>query len=544
MAALKQHLETKVRKAKSSSHVELGSKRMQKDEADVQCIVEGLNSWIPELWSPQQPLVNICNGVLATDEMIDNVKSTKGRGVEAKKQFVERFILATKRNATHEESAVSEEPAAADELPLQSPIGQSSLSYHDPIKKQAVITFENLVQRRKTVSIPEDEGKSFAAILAEYDSKKLDLRKIMHWPITSKPWSLCNDKGDCRGSSKSLFRNNLQLLSPTEATAITPEDIECCIVDAMRVVRIIPINDLNPPTFKSWAERLACHLRALPGNTIHVVFDDYDKDPLCLSKGRLDSGKERKISDISQKLPKLKEWKTFLTNEKNKLQVTQILADYLLSKESLLEKDLFVTKGSQCFFKAKERDAWDCVPSLCSSHKEADQRLALHAAYASSNHNGVCVVADDTDVYILLLYVSRRCTSSLYFRQGVMSTKQGITYHDIKSLAAFLGESICEALPAFHALTGCDYTMPFFGRSKFSIFKKVLKNPRSCDLLLSLQSQEADEEQLVDFFLHIVYNRPQKEKIPGDSRYSMLFSGKGKTKGLHQRRSYLLTLNH
>eukprot|EP00112_Aurelia_sp_Birch-Aquarium-sp1_P019949 Seg5032.1 transcript_id=Seg5032.1/GoldUCD/mRNA.D3Y31 product="hypothetical protein" protein_id=Seg5032.1/GoldUCD/D3Y31 len=113
-----------------------------------------------------------------------------------------------------------------------------------------------------------------------------------------------------------------------------------------------------------------------------------------------------------------------------------------------------------------------------------------------------------------------------------MSTKQGITYHDIKSLAASLGESICEALPAFHALTGCDYTMPFFRRSKFSIFKKVLKNPRSCDLLLSLQSQEADEEQLVDFVLHIVYNRPQKEKIPGDSRYSMLFSGKGKNKRL------------
>ena len=56
-------------------------------------------------------------------------------------------------------------------------------------------------------------------------------------------------------------------------------------------------------------------------------FDDYDKDPLCLSKGRLDSGKERKISDISQKLPKLKEWNTFSTSDKNKLQLTHLLAD-------------------------------------------------------------------------------------------------------------------------------------------------------------------------------------------------------------------------
>ena len=157
IAALKQHLETKVRKAKNSSHLELGSKRMQKDEADVQRIVEGLNSWIPELWSQQQPLVNICNGVLATDEMTESVKSTKRRGVEARKQFVERFTLPTQSTITNEEPAALGEPTAADELPVQSSMERAPLSYHDPIKKQAVITFENQVQRKKTASIPEDE---------------------------------------------------------------------------------------------------------------------------------------------------------------------------------------------------------------------------------------------------------------------------------------------------------------------------------------------------------------------------------------------------
>ena len=71
IAALKQHLEAKVGKVNNSNHVEIGSKRMQKDEADVQRIVEGLNSWIPDLWSQQQPLVNISNGLLATAEMTE-----------------------------------------------------------------------------------------------------------------------------------------------------------------------------------------------------------------------------------------------------------------------------------------------------------------------------------------------------------------------------------------------------------------------------------------------------------------------------------------
>ena len=88
IAALKQHLEAKVGKVNNPNHVEIGSKRMPKDEADVQRIVEGLNSWIPDLWSQQQPLVNISNGLLATAEMAENVKSTKDRGKEAKKQFL------------------------------------------------------------------------------------------------------------------------------------------------------------------------------------------------------------------------------------------------------------------------------------------------------------------------------------------------------------------------------------------------------------------------------------------------------------------------
>ena len=59
---------------------------------------------------------------------------------------------------------------------------------------------------------------------------------------------------------------------------------------------------------------------------------------------------------------------------------------------------------------------------------------------------------------------------------------------------------------------------------------KVWKNPISCHFLLSLKSQEADEEELVDFVWHGVHNRPRKERVLGDSRYAMLISGKGKSK--------------
>ena len=301
------------------------------------------------------------------------------------------------------------------------------------------------------------------------------------------------------------------------------------------MVRIIPINELSPPTFKAWTDRLVGYLKSLPGTTLHLVFDDYHSDErqIYLSKGRPDKGRERRISDLSQKLPNLSDWNDFLTNDVNKLQVTQLLADYLLSGDSHINKDVYVTKGSKCMFLlANESGPGTEISDLHSFHREADPRLALDAVYASSKHAGTCVVADDTDVYILLLFVARQCGGLLYFRQGTSTSKVGITYHNIKELAEHLGPELCECLPAFHVVTGSDYTQPFFGRSKFQIFRKVQKNLHMLTLLSTLGSSEPNLDEVVDFVLHVVYNRPKKEKTPGESRYAMLFHHKAKKRVL------------
>ena len=123
----------------------------------------------------------------------------------------------------------------------------------------------------------------------------------MHWPITTKPRAICNEQGSSRPSSKSLFRNNIQLLSPQPATSATPKDIRSCIADVMRLVCSIPINGLSPLTFKAWAISVVSYLRPLPGSTLHLVFDNYSSDhnKLYLSKSRPDRGRERITSDLS-----------------------------------------------------------------------------------------------------------------------------------------------------------------------------------------------------------------------------------------------------
>ena len=139
-------------------------------------------------------------------------------------------------------------------------------------------------------------------------------------------------------------------------------------------------------------------------------------------------------------------------------------------------------------------------------------------------------MADDADVFILLLHVSINCNKILYFRQGTTSSRDGITYHNITLLSSQLGEKIFAILPAFHSLSGSDFTKPLFGRSKINSFKKLLSKPASMDLMSSMNTDHVDIEKVTYFVLHVIYNRPKREKSPGDSHYAILYVRKSEKK--------------
>ena len=157
----------------------------------------------------------------------------------------------------------------------------------------------------------------------------------MHWPVTRKPYSLAAEDGKVQSNRKSLFRNHLQALSPQQSTVNPSLSIYTCIVDTMKVVRMITIKDLNPPTFDSCAKKVFSYILSLPGNTAHIVFDNYAPAPdpsKVLSKGRINQGMERKISKLNQLLSKLNEWQNFLTNAKYKYQLCILLAIFFTTE--------------------------------------------------------------------------------------------------------------------------------------------------------------------------------------------------------------------
>ena len=140
----------------------------------------------------------------------------------------------------------------------------------------------------------------------------------------------------------------MELLSPIPPTTTLPQGIHVSAVDAMGVVRLIPVSDLKSPTFKYSAINVLNRLNLLPGAEIHAVFDDYQYAFKTPSENRDTSEWERIVIDLDQELPVTKEWSSFLSNEKNKHQLVNLLVYFILESD-ITEKTIFVNKGNQCY---------------------------------------------------------------------------------------------------------------------------------------------------------------------------------------------------
>ena len=223
------------------------------------------------------------------------------------------------------------------------------MQYRDAIKKEVLLTFADKPKKSKKFSIPEDEGQAFGDILCRYDGKILDYDYLCSFPITSRPWSICNEDEKKRTLSKSLFRNKLQKLSSIKPVSIKQAPaIHTFVIDAMKVVRMIKITNLQPPMFLTWTKKFVDYIMNLNGTEIHIVFDEYPEEGADLtrpSKGRSLDGEKKYVSSLSQMIPTTaKDWELFLSNDAYKFRLVQLITNFILS-------DHFISTCPVCYSK-------------------------------------------------------------------------------------------------------------------------------------------------------------------------------------------------
>ena len=148
------------------------------------------------------------------------------------------------------------------------------LQFRDPAKQQILMTFTDKPKKDERFLIPEDKGQAFGDIISRYDGKILDLEFLSSYPITSRPWSICNEDERSRTVSKASFRNSLQGLCPV--TAVNPHqapEIHTFVVDAIKIEKMISVVNLNPTTILIWTRGFLNYIANLKGTEIHIVFD-------------------------------------------------------------------------------------------------------------------------------------------------------------------------------------------------------------------------------------------------------------------------------
>ena len=104
---------------------------------------------------------------------------------------------------------------------------------------------------------------------------------------------------------------------------------------------------------------------------------------------------------------------------------------------------------------------------------DADVDIAT-AALNEARHTSVTVAAEDTDILVLLAYHLSDDMNDIIMLSQTTSKQTGqCGSFSIRDIQHSLGKTLCNQLPAVHAIGGCDTTSGIYGIGKGTILSRL-----------------------------------------------------------------------
>ena len=405
----------------------------------------------------KSPLKNIISGSIVKDEHRHEVLHAKSIGKESSDQFIkERFI-------------------------------EKTVPFWNPVKKLKLHTFTSQNKTIKLPSINKEKAATmknhqnlFSRIITVSSARKIDLKSVMSYELSSVPLSLFHATGEMRKTNKSQLLQELQIEEEPITQLDRGKETSASIIDFMALVQSMNKHDIV--TFGELADRFKSSIFSnfRESDYIAVVPDRYNVELSIKgderSRRQTTLTNQTSISHDSQKLPS--KFQVFLTNSNNKIN----LISYIFSKWKVeIPRSLFRNQRIFLFNLDGSCDElgegssftheWSC------DHEEADSGMFVisHYLYKHFRLDRMIISSPDTDVAVISCFhfvVNFDSLGELWFKTGVAEKKRYIAIHET---AKSLGASICRLLPAFHSITGCDTVSSFSGIGKKSSFS-CLKN--------------------------------------------------------------------
>ncbi|CAH2096461.1 unnamed protein product [Euphydryas editha] len=346
-------------------------------------------------------------------------------------------------------------------------------SFEESLKKNKIFNFSSSHEKKKVYLVNKTQEVRmqrdlFGRMLGISIEKNTDIEKVLTFPITPIPMSLCHTDGSIFKTDKSSLMKCLQV----ESTAPTHNDF--VLIDGFFLLHCI--KDV-PRTFEGISKKILQMLTNYSAPNVHLIFDRYYqpsiKDYERCMRGRQETDREYVISGPQQVRPP--EFAKELRNDNFKTALVSFLIDHWESDSvaEFIGRKKILLNHIKCYLYEVDNNnkvvKTESNEFSCPWHEEADTKIVFHAMNINYAAN-ITVRCSDTDILIILLgnMHHRKSQSNIWIDCGVSNKRRII---DVNKLSNFLGDDLCKALPGFHAFTGCDYNPAFFRKGKQRPFK-------------------------------------------------------------------------
>ncbi|KAK3728718.1 hypothetical protein QZH41_009783 [Actinostola sp. cb2023] len=181
-----------------------------------------------------------------------------------------------------------------------------------------------------------------------------------------------------------------------------------------------------------------------------------------------------------------------------------------------LKKDAFLsnTENKKRFITMQRRFLQEVGCHTIQAEGDADV-LIVKTAVESATERPTVLVGDDTDLIVLLCYLTRPDLYDLYFRPEPKANFRQSKVWNMKQVKEELGHAVCHNMLFLHAVLGCDTTSRPYGIGKAASLKKYSDSVyfRDQARVFDADSTPDDVATAGENALSALYGRKQGESL-------------------------------
>lgn len=401
---------------------------------------------------------------------------------------------------------------------------ESEIRFESTIKKNKVFNFANSNLKKKVrvhekVIEVQMQRDLFGRMLGVSMIHETNIEELLTYPLTPVPLSLCHLDGSACTTAKS------KLLSCFKKEF--NDDIgnaEVSIIDGFYFLHLLAVKKNYGLLSKYFLTEVT------KGNAaeVHIIFDQY------VTRSIKNIERTRRGADFHHfRVPVIAESVPILSSEyakellipKFKHALVKFFIKHWSTDEMkpYYEHKKVLVSYDQCYLFQKSDDGTKVVTSVldkysCPSHEEADTRIIYHVL--NTEASTFTIKCSDTDVLVILLgnYHKIKDNRTVYIESFAKKNSKKINVTSLyKELSSEAGcTKLCEALPGFYAITGCDYIPSFYNKGKTRPFKKLEKSEDHQNTFAAMSTCKPTEltpiYEKVQSFICDIYGFSQKKK--------------------------------